>query len=311
MKRVLITGGCGFIGINLVHYFHGVGDVELVVLDNLSLGRREALAPFQIEFIEGDVRDREAVDRAARGAWGIIHLAADTRVVDSIKNPSVNFDTNVRGTFCVLEAAREARIERVIFASTGGAIIGPAEPPVDEGMVPRPISPYGASKLAGEGYMCAYAGAYGMKTVSLRFSNVYGPRSYHKGSVVAQFCKDVLAGSPIKVFGDGSQTRDLVYVGDICKAIHLALTHEVSGQAYQLGSGKPTSINELLDYIRDAVEPRPMPPIERLAFRPGELRHTHSNIEKARAELGFTAAMPLGEGIANTWHWFEDAYPSR
>jgi len=168
----------------------------------------------------------------------------------------------------------------------------------------RPISPYGASKLAAEGYLLSYFGAYGMKNTALRFSNVYGPRSYHKGSVVAQFFKNILAGKEISVYGDGTQTRDFVYVEDICRAICLALSADVGGQAYQLGRGKPTSVNELLDLMRDTVRPTLMPPIAYLPFRAGEILHSYSKIEKARAVLGFAPATSLSKGLERTWEWF-------
>lgn len=234
----------------------------------------------------------------------IVHLAADTRVIESIENPVHNFDVNVRGTFCLLEAARKAGIEHFVFASTGGAIIGDARPPVHEEMVPRPTAPYGASKLFGEGYLSAYSGSYGLKAIALRFSNVYGPRSYHKGSVVAQFFKNVLAEKDITVFGDGTQTRDFVHVDDICSAITLALSHQGGGGVYQLGSGIGTSVNELLDLIRVAVHPKSMPEIHYMPFRTGELLHTHSSIDKARAELGYAPRRVLAEGIRETWNWF-------
>jgi UDP-glucose 4-epimerase len=158
--------------------------------------------------------------------------------------------------------------------------------------------------LAGEGYLSCYFGAYGMKTVALRFSNVYGPRSYHKGSVVAQFFKNILERKDIVVYGDGTQTRDLVYVDDVCRAIVLALSANVGGEVYQLGSGSATSVNALLDLIRETVPPEPMPPVKYLPFRAGEILHTYSKIDKARAELGFTPVVPLQNGLATTWEWF-------
>ncbi|MDA9464508.1 NAD-dependent epimerase/dehydratase family protein [Bradyrhizobium sp. CCBAU 53415] len=304
MRKILVTGGCGFVGVNLIDYLRRTTDWDIVVLDNQSLGKKDYLAPYRVTFIDGDIRDAESVSKAVSGVTSIVHLAADTRVIDSIENPAHNFDVNVRGTFCLLEAARRAGIKRLVFASTGGAIIGAAQPPVHEGMVPKPTAPYGASKLFGEGYLSAYSASYGMNATALRFSNVYGPRSYHKGSAVAQFFKNVLAGKEITVFGDGTQTRDYVHVDDICSAIALALTVEKSGSVYQLGSGIATSVNELLDLIRVAIHPNPMPEIKYMPFRAGELVHTHSSIEKAVTELGYRPTRLLAEGIAETWKWF-------
>jgi len=304
MERLLITGGCGFIGVNLIDYLRRAGDWSISVLDNLSVGRREYLKPYDVDFIEGDIRDRELAGRAMKNAFAVVHLAADTRVIESIENPTKNFDTNVIGTFELLQIARKAQVERFVFASTGGAIIGPAVPPVHEGMVPRPVSPYGASKLAGEAYLSAYYGAYGLKTVALRFSNVYGPRSFHKGSVIAQFFRNVLEKRPITVYGDGSQTRDYIYVDDICNAIALGIKSEKGGEAYQLGSGIPTSINEILELIRRTIAPVKMPEVTFVPFRTGEIVHTHSNIDKARRELGYSPSVKLEVGLARTWQWF-------
>ena len=139
------------------------------------------------------------------------------------------------------------------MASTGGAIVGEASPPVHEKMVPRPISPYGASKLCGEAYCSAFAGSYGMKTVCLRFSNVYGPRSYHKGSVIAHFYKQILKRIPLIIYGNGGQTRDFIYVDDLCGVIQKALFVQYGGESYQLGTGVETSINELVELIKHCV----------------------------------------------------------
>ena len=260
MKRLLITGGCGFVGVNLIDFLRREADYDIVVLDNLSLGRKEYLEPYRVRVLAGDICNPAIVNEALAGVSTVVHLAADTRVIESIQNPRLNFEVNVIGTFNLIEAAKKAGIEQFVFASTGGAIVGQVDPPVHEQIPPRPISPYGASKLAAEGYLSAYFGSYGMKTTALRFSNVYGPRSYHKGSVVAQFFKNILGGKDISVYGDGTQTRDFVYVDDICRAILLALSTTAGGQVYQLGSGSPTSVNQLLELIRDTVRPMPMPP---------------------------------------------------
>jgi UDP-glucose 4-epimerase len=182
----LVTGGCGFIGVNLIPRLLEQG-VRVRVLDNLSLGRREDVEPLGVDLHVSDIQDPAAVAKACEGVDAVVHLAAHTRVVESLSKPQLNFNVNAVGTLNVLEACRASGISKMIFASTGGAILGEQEPPVHEGMVPQPISPYGASKLAGEAYSSAYTGAYGLKTAALKFSNVYGPYSYHKGSVVAQF----------------------------------------------------------------------------------------------------------------------------
>ena len=188
--------------------------------------------------------------------------------MDSIADPAHNFEYNVIGTFNLLELCRELGVNRVVAASTGGAILGDVEPPVHEEMAPQPTSPYGASKLMLEGYLSAYASSYGMSSCALRFSNIYGPRSFHKGSVVAHFYKQLLAGEQLVVYGDGSQTRDFLYVGDLVEAIWAAVQSDAQG-AYQLGSGKPTTVNQLLDAMRAVTGSRPRRRLRRLPRRRG------------------------------------------
>src|SRR5579864_374276 len=236
MKTYLVTGGCGFIGVNLIPRLIEQG-VRVRVLDNLSLGRREDVDPLGVGLHVGDIRDPAAVAKACKGIDAVVHLAAHTRVVESLSDPQLNFDINAAGTLNVLQACRNAGIPKVIFASTGGAILGEQVPPVHEGMVPRPVSAYGASKLAGEAYCSAYCGSYGLNTVALRFSNVYGPYSYHKGSAVAQFFRNLIHKEPIVIYGDGRQTRDFVYVGDLVQAILLADQANTPGEFFQIASG--------------------------------------------------------------------------
>ncbi|MEZ0578839.1 NAD-dependent epimerase/dehydratase family protein [Nocardioides sp. MH1] len=303
---MLITGGAGFIGVHLADHLAQAGDYEVSVLDNESLGHRRHLDLERVRFVEGDLRDRADVRRALAGQDAVVHLAAHTRVIDSILDPADNFENNVIGTFNLLEESRAAGVGRIVAASTGGAIVGDVPPPVHERMAAQPTSPYGASKLMMEGYLSAYAGAYGISTCALRFSNVYGPRSYHKGSVVAHFFKQIIAGEQLVVYGDGSQARDFLYVRDLVEGIRVAVDSDAVG-AYQLGSGKPTTVNELLELIRDATGSDLDVLYE--DFRTGEVRYTWCDIDKARDGLGFDPVTPLDEGIRRTWEWFQ-AYGS-
>jgi UDP-glucose 4-epimerase len=300
MRQVLITGGAGFIGRHLATYLAD-HDFEVTVLDNESLGDRKHLDLDRIRFVAGDIRDRDALREALAGRDAVVHLAADTRVMDSIEDPAHNFDNNVIGTFELLNACRELGVARVVAASTGGAILGDVEPPVHEEMAPMPTSPYGASKLMLEGYLSAYASSYALSTCALRFSNIYGPRSFHKGSVVAHFFKQVIAGERPTVYGDGSQTRDYLYVGDLVEAIRQAMLSDVTGP-YQLGSGHGTTLNELLDVMR-TVTGLPIE-VDYVDFRAGEVRDTWCQVDKARAAFGYDPNTPLEEGLRLTWDWF-------
>ena len=300
MKQVLITGGAGFIGRHLATHLTDHG-LAVTVLDNESLGDRRHLDLDRVRFVAGDLRSPDDLRTALAGQDAVVHLAADTRVMDSIEDPTHNFDNNVVGTFNLLNACRELGVSRVVAASTGGAILGEVEPPVHEEMAPMPTSPYGASKLMLEGYLSAYASSYGLSSCALRFSNIYGPRSFHKGSVVAAFFKQVLAGERPVVYGDGSQTRDYLYVGDLVEAIRVAMLSDVTGP-YQLGSGHGTTLNQLLGAMRD-VTGLPIE-VDYQDFRAGEVRDTWCQVDKARAGFGYDPATPLQEGLRLTWEWF-------
>ncbi|MET0523876.1 MAG: NAD-dependent epimerase/dehydratase family protein [Nocardioides sp.] len=304
MKKVLITGGAGFVGRHLADHLLTRGDVEVTVIDNESLGDRKHLDLDRVRFIQGDLRNRDDLRGALEGQDAVVHLAADPRVMDSIENPVHNFENNVVGTFNLLELCRELGVNRVVAASTGGAILGDVEPPVHERMAPQPTSPYGASKLMLEGYLSAYSSSFGVSGCALRFSNIYGSRSFHKGSVVAHFYKQILAGDPLIVYGDGSQTRDFLFAGDLVEAIRTAVDSDAEG-AFQLGSGVGTTVNQLIDHMRDAtgldLE------VVYQDFRDGEIKDTWCDITKAREGFGFAPTTPLADGLKQTWDWFTTA----
>ena len=307
--RLLITGGAGFIGTNLVDELQRpdvAGRYDITVLDNESTGRFSRIAG-DVHQVRADIRDVDAVRTALADVNVIVHLAADTRVMDSIADPAKNFDVNVIGSFNVLRLAHEAGVMSFINASTGGAILGEAPAPVHEEMPARPLSPYGASKLAVEGYCSAFAGAYGMTTASLRFSNVYGPRSFHKGSVVAHYVKQLLRNEELVVFGDGSQVRDFLFVGDLVRGIRAAIDARVTG-VYQLGAGRPTTVTELIDALRRTVGDDVPVRVRHEAFRPGEIHTTWCDVTKARQAFGFEPRTSLLDGLAATWTWFRDVW---
>lgn len=304
-RNILVTGGSGFIGANLVRVLRERSLVRSIrVVDDESQGGRGAIAPYDVDFVHGDIRDADLMLRALRNVDAVVHLAADTDVVGSVADPATNFDVNVVGTFRLLMAMRKAGVLRLVNASTGGAILGEALSPVHEEMIPHPASPYGAAKASVEAWCAAFAGSYGLDCVSLRFSNVYGPMSFHKGSVVAAFMRRIFDGAPLIVYGDGSQTRDYIFVDDLCEGIVAAMSAGRSG-VFQLGSGTGTTINRLIEEIVGVVGMEHRPEVRYEPFRVGEVRHNWTDVRKAREELGWTPRTSLPEGLARTWSWFQ------
>lgn len=302
-QRVLVTGGCGFIGANLVPNLLAAG-ARVAILDNLTRGFRDHVDTAQVELIEGDIRDPEAVQRAMQGVDTVIHLAAYGSVVESVTDPDANFDINARGTLTVLAGARDAGVGRFVFASTGGAIMGDTPPPVNENSVPRPISPYGASKLCGEAYCHAFAGSYGLNTVMLRFGNVYGPWSAHKKGAVTVFIKALLTGEPIRIYGDGSASRDLLHVEDLCDGILRAAASDLPAPTtLHLASGAETSVAGLANLLKK-IAGRPDHPVEYLDGRAGEVSRNFADASAAERLLGFRAARDFESGMRDTWDWF-------
>lgn len=300
---LLVTGGAGFVGANLVRRLAPQHSVR--VLDNLVTGAKELLPP-EIELLEGDIRDADAVAEAMAGVDAVVHLAAAGSVVESVASPWENFEVNVRGTLTVLDGARRAGVERVVLASTGGALVGNAPGPVDEQSVPRPLSPYGASKAAAEAYAHAYAGSYGMRTVALRFANLYGPFSAHKKGVVTAFFRALDAGQPLVVHGDGGATRDFLHVADICTALEQALHADVpGGTTVHVATGVETSVDELAALCCE-VAGRPDHPIEHRDRRVGEVERNVGSYRLAEQLLGFRPAVALADGLADTWNWYQE-----
>lgn len=293
-------------GATLVRRLVGGGH-SVRVLDNYSTGDASYLAGVDAELIEGDIRDTEALDAALSGMQAVVHLAAAGSVVMSVADPVTNFDVNVLGTFRVLDAARRARAERIVLASTGGALIGDATPPVSESSLPKPISPYGASKLAGEGYAYAFAKAYGLRTVALRFANVYGPWSARKQGAVTLFFRAIHAGEPIVIYGDGSASRDYTHVDDIARALELALERDLpGGTVLHIASGVETTARELADLCRAAAG-APDHPVRYQPARPGEVGRNFASYELARQVLGYAPTIGREAGMRSTWQWFSDA----
>jgi UDP-glucose 4-epimerase len=296
--RAVVTGGAGFIGSHVVEALLARGD-EVHVLDDLSTGSREKLSE-GAELHVGDIRtDSAAVFERARPEV-VFHLAAQADVGTSVERPDYDAEVNVVGMVQVLEAARAAGA-KVVFSSTGGAIYGECDGPAREDAERRPISPYGISKLAGEEYLAGWNRLHGSRHVALRFANVYGPRQEPtlEGGVVSIFLDRLAAGEPGTIFGDGSQSRDFVYVGDVVRAVLLAVDHE--GGVVNVGTGVETSILELhrLCALVAAVDAEP-----RFAeARPGDVRHSVVDPGRAERELGWRPERTLEEGLRETWEW--------
>jgi UDP-glucose 4-epimerase len=302
---VLVTGGAGFVGATLVRRLTESGH-EVRVLDNFSTGDPAHLSGVKADVVKGDIRDTGALDAALAGVSEVVHLAAAGSVVASVADPTANFEANVVGTFRVLDAARRAGVQRVVQASTGGALIGNATPPVSEGSLPKPISPYGASKLAGEGYAHAFAMSYGLRTVALRFANVYGPWSELKTGVMTRYFRAIQAGEPLVIYGDGSSSRDYIHVSDISRAIELALDRDVpGGTVLHVASGVETRVADLAR-LCCAAAGVPDHPIEYQAARPGEVDRNFASYDRAAQVLGYAPSVDLPDGIRSTWQWFVD-----
>ena len=305
MPRILVTGGCGFIGANLVPMLHASGH-KVTILDNFSRGDKNHLVNHaDYNIIEADIRDEDTVYEAVRDQDAIVHLAAFGSVVESVVAPEENFSINAQGTFSVLSAARRAGVKKVLFSSTGGALIGNATPPVNEDSTPRPISPYGASKLAGEGYCCAFANSYDISITALRFANVIGPVSWHKKGAVTAFFKAIMNGTQIDIYGDGSATRDFLYVDDLCRGIISALDKELPGfNAIHLASGREVSVKELAT-IACHVASADDHPIQYHPKRKGEVERNFATYELAKEILGFNPTVNIEDAMKLTWQWFQ------
>jgi UDP-glucose 4-epimerase len=300
MPRAIVTGGAGFIGSALIRALAAEG-YGVRVVDDLSSGDRANLEGTGAELRLGDVRDLDLVTDAARGCDVVFHLAAGAGVMESMTDPLANFDQNARGTLTVLEAARRAGVPRFVFSSSN-APLGENAYPASEDKPVAPLSPYGASKAAGEAYCSAFSGAYGMEAVVVRFSNAYGPRSAHKGNVIPLFIRRLRAGEDLVVFGDGSQTRDFVFCEDLAAGlIAAARTPGVGGQIFQIASGVETSLARLLELLEQTsgITPR----VRREPPRQGEIQRNYSLIDKARRMLGYAPAVPLDDGLRRTWDW--------
>lgn len=318
----LVTGGCGFLGTALIRHLLERGEHSIRVLDNLSIGTRHDLemvthfrevtaedvngAPEGVELAVGDIMDAQLALKVVQGCDVVVHFAANTGVGPSVDDPRADMLTNVVGTFNYLEAAKIRGVRRFIFASSG-APAGEVEPPIHEEIAPHPVSPYGASKLAGEGYCSAYKRTFGIDTVVLRFGNVYGPGSVHKSSIVAKFIRRALAKEDLEVYGDGGQTRDFIYIDDLIRAVMLAVVvPDIGGEVFQIASSRETTVGEMAERLVSTLGAAGIQntKIVYTTARLGDVRRNFSDTTKARLRLGWQPQVELDEGLSRTVSYF-------
>ncbi len=305
---ILVTGGAGFIGSNIVEALLARGD-EVRVIDDFSNGLRSNIEDLggDVDLLECDIRDSDAVARAMVGVDGVLHLAALGSVPRSIDDPATSHAVNVNGTLNVLIAARDAGVRRLVYSSSSSVYgANPALPKV-ETLPTAPVSPYAASKLAAENYTRVFAGIYGLETVSLRYFNVFGPRQRPDSAyaaVIPAFMHCALASTSASIDGDGEQTRDFTYVANVVRANLLALEAgaEVVGDVFNVACGERYSLLDILAAIEDASGKR----VERVHGPPrqGDVRDSLADISKAEKSLGYSPVVSFGDGMGLTWQAF-------
>lgn len=307
MKKYLVTGGSGFIGSHLVRALLQQG-AFVRVLDNFSTGRRENLNGLKVEMLEGDIRDAAKAAEAVSGIDVIFHEAAFVSVPQSMEDPLPCFDINQHGTEILLEAARKASVGRVVLASSA-AVYGDSElMPLDETVPLRPFSPYAVSKRVDELYAEMYTRSFGLDVVALRYFNVYGPRQRPDSMYAAAvpiFARRLIDGKPITIYGDGGQTRDLVYVGDIVRANLAASEHAAApGQIFNVCTGDETSVLDLVETMRSFFPGAPAP--EFAPARSGDIYRSIGNPAKAKNLLDFKAQTSLTDGLKAVVEWMKE-----
>lgn len=299
--KILVTGGAGFIGSHLLQLLQGQQGVEVVVYDNLSSGRREHV-PKAIRLVEGDVRDAEGLAHlfASEGFDSVVHLAAQTMVPYSLSHPEEDCQINLLGLINILECCRKYAVKHIVFSSSAAVYGDNLNIPLHEEEKPMPTSAYGITKMASEHYLRMYHDLYGLNTTVLRFANVYGERqgAGGEGGVVSIFCKLLAAGQGVTVFGNGEQTRDFVYAGDIAEALWRGSQLE-GHHVINISTQKETTVNQLLAAFKQAVG-REFP-VQYAPIREGDIFRSVLANGRCVELLGFCPAMNLQEGVARTY----------
>ena len=307
MASFLVTGGAGFVGSHLVEELLRRGE-QVRVLDNFSTSKRENIGTFldNVELIEGDIRSYHTVREAVDGIGIIFHQGALPSVPRSVKDPLTTNDVNVAGTLNVLDAARDAGVKRVVFASSSSVYGANPEIPKREEMLPMPISPYAVSKLTGEKYCEVFSQIYGLETVALRYFNVFGPRQDPQSSYAAfipRFIVGIAEAKELIINGDGNQSRDFTFVSNVVDAnLRAAHAEDVSGQVFNIACGSNLTVNEVVNIVREALgtegHVKHGPPA------PGDVPHSLADITRAREKLGYEPLVPAEEGLRRAVQWF-------
>jgi UDP-glucose 4-epimerase len=308
-RKIVVTGGAGFIGSALARALVARGD-DVSVLDNFSTGKRENLQDLagQLAVVEGDILDAALLDRVFAGADVVFHEAAIPSVPRSLAAPLPSHNANATGTLNVLEAARRCQVRRVVYAGSSSAYGEPPSLPVVETMAPAPLSPYAVSKLAGEHYLRVYARVFGVQTVTLRYFNVFGPRqdpNSQYAAVIPRFITAALDGRSPTVYGDGEQSRDFCFIDNVVEAnLRAADADGASGKVFNIACGTGTSLNRVLALLGEALH-RPIA-AHYEPGRAGDVRHSLADISQAKTVLGYTAAVNFVAGLGKTLAWFQE-----
>jgi nucleoside-diphosphate-sugar epimerase len=310
--KCLVTGGAGFIGSHIAEALAKRGD-KVRVLDNLTTGTKDNLASVndQIEFIQGDLRDKRDVARAVEGVDYVFHQAALRSVERSIHDPSASNEVNVNGTLQLLMGAREAKVRRLVYASSSSVYGDNKTFPQIETMRPSPLSPYAVSKLTGENYSIVFSKTFGLETVSLRYFNVFGPRQHPESqyaAVIPKFMESAFRGEPLEVHWDGRQSRDFTYIDNVVQANFLAATTPgVASEFFNIACGESYSLLQIIRELEKLVG-RPLNR-QHHPQRAGDVRKTWADIRKAKRLLRYLPRIGLGEGLRRTWEWYKATQP--
>jgi len=307
MSKFLVTGGAGFIGLNVVHQLSGQGE-KVVVYDNFSSGKKKWTRELSkdVKLVEGSILELKEVKKAVRSCDYVIHLAGQPSVLKSVKDPMESLETNAMGTLNVLTAARDANVKRFIYVGSAAAYGESPSLPKLEVMNDTPLSPYAVGTIAAENQCRVFFNTYGLQTVILRAFNVFGPyqdTSSPYGAVVARFVQQLIDGKTPIVSGDGKQSRDFIYVADLLEAIKSAcIAPKAEGELFNIGTGSRITINGLVNLINGILGKEIQPKYEEA--RPGDIRHSLADITKAQEMLGFHPRVSIMDGLRTTIEWY-------